>query len=98
MTIVANGLEDSGLKSVIVQLGTFHTQMSFWGYIGKIVEDSGLKELLSTVYAPNTVGQMLSGKAISRAIRGHALYTLQLEKTFPFLEDDTHKEAGLDKD
>ena len=103
ITIVANELEDSDLKSVIVRLGAFHTQMSFLGCIGKIMEDSGLKELLSTVYAPNTVGQMLSGKAISRAVRGHmlvydALYTLLLEKTFPFLEDNTHKEAGLDKD
>ena len=103
MTIVSNELQDSDLKSVIVRLGAFHTQMSFLGCIGKIMEDSGLKELLSTVYAPNTVGHMLNGKAIGRAIRGHmlvhdALNTLLLEKTFPFLHNDNCKQVGASDD
>ena len=37
------------------------------------MESSGLEELLGTVYAPNTVSHMLSGKAAARAIRGHFL-------------------------
>ena len=34
---------------------------------------SGLQELLEVVYASNTVNHMLSGKAVSRAVRGHLL-------------------------
>ncbi len=47
--------------------------MSFVGCIGTLMDDSGLKEVLEVVYAQNTVTHMLSGKAISRAIRGHLL-------------------------
>ena len=34
---------------------------------------SGIEELLECVYASNTVGHMLSGKAVQRAFRGHLL-------------------------
>ena len=34
--------------------------------------DSGLKELLVVIYASNAVDNMLTDKAISRAVRGHA--------------------------
>ena len=34
---------------------------------------SGIDELLECVYASNTVGHMLSGKAVQRAFRGHLL-------------------------
>ena len=47
--------------------------MSFLGCIGHLMESSGLEELEGTVYAPNTVSHMLSGKAAARAIRGHFL-------------------------
>ena len=85
--IVINEPEGSDVKDVIVRLGGFHTEMSFLGCIGKLMENTGLTELLSTVYAPNTVGHMLNGKAISRAIRGHilvndSLETLLVEQSF----------------
>ena len=34
---------------------------------------SGIEELLECVYASNTVGHMLSGKAVQSAFRGHLL-------------------------
>ena len=34
---------------------------------------SGLKECISQVYAEGSVDQMLSGKAVSRAVRAHLL-------------------------
>ena len=34
---------------------------------------SGLQEVLECVYASNTVGHKLSGKAVARALRGHIL-------------------------
>lgn len=42
---------------------------TFW----HLLEESGLHEVLSTVYAPNAVNAMLQGKAVLRAVRGHFL-------------------------
>ncbi|EFX73412.1 hypothetical protein DAPPUDRAFT_325339 [Daphnia pulex] len=47
--------------------------MNFSCCIGHLIDGSGLQELLSLVYAENAVPHMLSGKAISRAVRGHLL-------------------------
>jgi len=57
----------------LLRLGGFHTQMSLLGCIGYVMSGSGLEQLLEVVYAPNTVVHMLSGKALSRAVRGHLL-------------------------
>lgn len=54
--------------------------MSFLGCIGYIMAGSGLKEVLSLIYAPVSVEKMLSGHAYSRAIRGHLLTQLALEQ------------------
>jgi hypothetical protein len=64
---------DSELRKIIPRLGAFHTLMSFLGSIGYLMAGSGLKELLELIYAPNAVEHMLSGKAVSRAIRGHLI-------------------------
>ena len=48
-------------------------EMSFAGYTGQIMSDSGLQEALETVYADNAVSHILTGKAIARAVRGHGL-------------------------
>ena len=55
-------IKSKSLK-IVCRLGGFHTMMSFVGSIGS----------LETVYGPNAVTQMMSGKAISRALRGHFL-------------------------
>lgn len=47
--------------------------MSYLGSIGHLMSGSGLQELLEVVYAPNSVVHMMSGKAVSRAVRGHLL-------------------------
>ena len=60
----------SALRNAIVVLGWFHTRMSFLGAIGFLMADSGLLEILSQVYAPNTVRSMLQGKAVSHFVRG----------------------------
>ena len=65
-------IEDAGLD-IVARLGGFHTAMSFLGSIGKMMKGSGLEELLAEVYAENSVEHMISGKAVSRAIRGHFL-------------------------
>ena len=58
---------------VVCRLGGFHTLMSFLGSIGKLMAGSGLSSVLECVYGKNAVEHILSGKAISRAIRGHLL-------------------------
>ena len=44
--------------------------MSFVGAIGHLMDGSGLSDILELVYAKDTIPHMLSGKAISRALRG----------------------------
>ena len=65
-------VNSKGFK-IFVRLGGFHQLMSFLGSVGFVMEGSGLREALETVYAPNTVNHMLSGKAYARALRGHIL-------------------------
>ena len=56
-----------------LRLGGFHTMMSFLGSIGSMMKGSGLEEALEQVYGPNAVAHMMTGKAVSRALRGHFL-------------------------
>ena len=59
--------------NIVCRLGGFHTLMSFMGSIGSMMKGSGLEEALGTVYGQNAVTHMISGKAVSRALRGHFL-------------------------
>ena len=59
--------------NVVCRLGGFHVMMSFLGSIGSMMKGSGLEEALENVYGSNAVIHMISGKAISRALRGHFL-------------------------
>lgn len=61
------------LSSIVLKLGGFHLMMSFVGCIGHLMQGSGLKEVLELVYATGAVPHILSGKAISRAVRSHIL-------------------------
>ena len=76
--------------------------MSFIGCIGYLMHESGFKETLETIYAPNAVTHMLSGKAVSRAVRGHfivdsALNALLISKAFGIenLEQEQFSDLAL---
>ncbi|KAJ8882909.1 hypothetical protein PR048_014744 [Dryococelus australis] len=45
--------------------------MSFMGCIGYLMDGSGLKELMCTIYDPVSVYKMLQGHAFTRAVRAH---------------------------
>ena len=47
--------------------------MSFMGSLGTMMKGSGFEEAQCCVYGPNAVTHMMSGKAVSRALRGHFL-------------------------
>ncbi len=87
LTIVRSQPSNSDLRNIVLRLGGLHTEMSFLGSIGHLMGGSGLQEVLGVVYAENTVSHMLSGKAISRAVRGHllvdaALNTILLSESY----------------
>ena len=58
---------------VFLSLGGFNQLTSFLGSIGALMEGSGMRTALEALYAPVAVGHMMTGKAYSRAIRGHFL-------------------------
>ena len=85
--ITVNEPVGSKLRSIVLRLGGFHTEMSFLGCIGHLMAASGLLQLLELIYAPNAVLHMLRGKAIAQAVRGRfivdsALNALILASTF----------------
>ena len=88
--IVANETSDRDLQSIVLRLGGFHVEMSFLGCIGYLMSGSGLQEVLETVYAPNAVIHMLSGKAVSRALRGHMLVDTALSAILVTKAYDLH--------
>ena len=51
---------ESPLRQIILILGGFHIEMSFLGSIGSLMAGTGLKEVMSQVYAEGSVDHMLS--------------------------------------
>ena len=78
---------------IFVRLSGFHQLMSFLGSIGSLMEGSGLRRALETVYIPLIVGQMMTGKAYIRAVRGYmmpasAVLSLLVEEFWDSLTTD----------
>ena len=65
--------EDSPVQDVVLMLGSFHTLMNLLGAIGTLLNGSGIKEILGTIYGKNAVQHIMTGKAVQRAVRGHLL-------------------------
>ena len=65
---------------VVILLGGFHTRMSFLGAIGYIMANSGIEQILATVYAENTTTHIMRGKAYKRAVRAHTLLSTALKE------------------
>lgn len=85
------------LENMVCRLGGFHLLMSALGSIGFMMMGSGLEDALGQVYGSNAVSHMLTGKAISRALRGHllteaALMTKLVSNVMPQTQQDNLKE------
>ena len=103
LSIISSEPDDSKLHSIVLQLGPFHLEMSFLACIGHLMKETGLHEVLSTVYAPNAVN-MLHGKAALCAVRGHflvdaALNALLMSDTFrvPLPQPDINEEDNCSR-
>ena len=70
---ITNNTNDTSLKNIVLMLGNFHTIMNFLGAIGTLMENTGLSNILQVVYKEHTVPHMMTGKAISRGLRGHMI-------------------------
>ena len=71
---IVNEVEDNDrIKDVVLLLGSFHTLMNLLGAIGTLMDGSGLKDILETIYGENAVIHIMTGKAVQRALRGHLL-------------------------
>ena len=64
--------DDSPIRDVILLFGTFHTFMNVLGAIGTLIDGTGPKEIMKTLYGENAVVHM-SAKAVQRAFRDHLL-------------------------
>ena len=86
---------------MVMKLGPFYQLMNFLECIGATMNNSGLKDIIETIYGSNTIEHMISGKAISRAIQGHMIDSfldgMLLSKAFkmPFLEETETKAVEL---
>ncbi|GBM56517.1 hypothetical protein AVEN_140589-1 [Araneus ventricosus] len=89
--IEAAAPEGSDLSKIVIRLGGFHLLSSFFGAIGYIMQRSGIKEVLSLIYAPNSLDKMLTGHAYARAVEAHTLFHLTLAAIIP-------KELVIDDD
>ncbi|WAR15257.1 hypothetical protein MAR_005362 [Mya arenaria] len=67
---------------MVIRLDGFHTPMSFLCCIGHIMQNSGLQELIETVYAPNIVTHILSGKEVPWLSKDILLSIASLLKVF----------------
>lgn len=90
---ILHSTDNPEFKNLVIRLGGFHLAMSFLGSIGMIMDGSGLKELISQIYAPASVDKMLGGHAYSRAVRAHTLvhctFVQKILSLTNFTDDDT---------
>ena len=70
----------SDQHKIMLRMGGFHTEMSFVGCIGHLMDGSGIYELLELLNAKNTIEPIMNGKAISRAVMAHFLINAILNK------------------
>ena len=95
--IVESQPADSPLHQIVLILGGFHTEMSFLGTIGSLMAGSGLKEVMSQIYADGSVDQMLCGKAVAHLLIDSVLNTIATSHMFaiplPSLCDDQSLES-----
>ena len=84
---------------IVVRLQAFHTLMSYLGSTGNLMTGSGIEQVLQVTHGKDVVPHIISGKAISRALRGHFMVEAGLNSILltqvipPECKDDIMKEV-----
>lgn len=74
--------EKSDLSRIVIRLRGFHLLMSFFEAIGYIMQGSGIKEVPSLIYTPNSLDKMFNGHAYARAVKAHTLLHLLCQQLY----------------
>ena len=98
MEIKTHEEQKDSFRDLVLILGAFHTSMSFYGSIGHLMVGSGLQSILELIYAKHTVPHMLSGKAYSRATRGHLITVGALSAVLMLKIHDIEIDVDIDND
>ena len=61
--IIIDAPQNSHLKNNVLFFGCFHTLMNLLGATGKLMEGTGLRNLLETEYGENAVEHTMSAKS-----------------------------------
>lgn len=88
----ATGIIADQKLDIVCRLGGFHTLMSYLGCIGEVMKGSGLKDLFEQIYPENSINHIMSGKAVSRALRAHFLTDAALKSLLLSLVKLDHSE------
>ena len=85
---------------VIVRMGVFHTICSIFGTVGKMMQGSGLAEIIieSGICASGSLDKVLSGKHYNRALRVHKLVSEALERQLLHMFEETQPLTSLADD
>lgn len=90
--IIKAAPQDSHLRNIVLVHGSFHTFMNLLGGISTLMDEAGLKSILEEVYA---LEDMLNGKAVARASRGHLLVDIYLHQLLVQSIVDDNREFTL---
>ena len=80
--IVMNEENESHLKSIVLRLGGFHTEMSYLCTIGHLMQNTGLNEALEIVYGGNTVRQMICGNPLPMILNDSSTISNDTDTSF----------------
>ena len=78
---IARGIisdKKSDVSCCFIALGTFHLLMATMAGISKLMNNTGLEEVMSTIYAENSLKSILNGKSYKRGMRAHSIVFISL--------------------
>ena len=88
--------ESPEFDKVFIMFGSFHTEMAFFGALGRIIEGSGGPYVLTEVniVAAGSLNKYLKGKMYNRCRRGHILFSTALHSLHfqRFIQDNEFTE------
>jgi len=96
--IIHNAPKGRSLKVIVLMLGSFHTLMNVLGAIGTLMQGTGLANIFEEIFGENAVTDIMTGKSVQRAFRGHLLLEKCLNGmlVFEVMDQDSEFTALVD--